>query len=233
MSEINNITHIGIVGTGTIGGGWVAHFLRNGLQVQAWDPAADAEEKLRQRIANVWPVLERLELHPDASPENLTFGATLEEAVSGVHFVQESTPERLPTKVATLQEIDGACPLETIIANSTSGYLMNAMAVECQYPERCVVAHPFNPPYLIPLVEVVAGPQTSPKVHQDAVDFYRATGKQPLKLNKEVPGFVADRLMEAVWRESLHMINNDMATVEEIDTAMRYGPGPRWAMMGR
>lgn len=226
------VQQIGIIGTGVIGGGWAAHFLRHGMTVTAWDPAPAAEAQLRQRVAAVWPILQRLGLHPNASPDNLHFSPTLAQAVATAEFVQESVPERLPVKIATLREIDAACPPDTVIASSTSGYLMTEMAVECQHPERCTVAHPFNPPYLMPVVEVVAGEKTSPEVHQWAVDFYRATGKQPLKLTKEIPGFVADRIMEAVWREILHMIDQDMATVEEIDMAVRYGPGLRWALMG-
>lgn len=230
--EVTNVERVAVIGTGVIGSGWIAHFLRQGMQVRAWDPASDAEEKVRERLTAVWPILTRLGLHPNASPDNLTFCATLEEAVADAQFVQENTPERLPIKIASLKAIDAACPPDTIIASSTSGYLMSEMDVECQHPERCTVAHPFNPPYLMPVVEVVASPRTSPEAHQWAVDFYRVTGKQPLKLTKEVPGFVADRIMEAVWREILHMIDNDMATVEEIDMAVRYGPGIRWAMMG-
>ena len=226
------VKDVAVIGTGVIGSGWAAHFLRCGMQVAAWDPAPDAEAKIRQRIVDVWPLLERIGLHEDAAPENLLFAPTLAEAVTNAALVQESTPERLPIKIETLRAIDAAAPLQAVIASSTSGYLMSEMAVECQHPQRCVVAHPFNPPYLMPVVEVVAGPQTAEDAHQWAVDFYRATGKQPLKLTKEVPGFVADRIMEAVWREILHMLDNDMATVEEIDAAVRYGPGLRWAMMG-
>jgi carnitine 3-dehydrogenase len=202
------------------------------MTVMAWDPAPGAEEKLRDRVTAVWPKLERLGLHPEASPDNLHFVPTLAEAVAQAEFVQENTPERLPIKIETLQQIDAACPPETVIASSTSGYLMTEMAVGLQYPERCLVAHPFNPPYLMPVVEVVAGELTSAAVQEWAVAFYRATGKRPLKLSREIPGFVADRIMEAVWREILHMLNHDMATVAEIEAAVRYGPGLRWALMG-
>lgn len=230
--EPTKVTKVAIVGTGVIGSGWAAHFLRNGMTVTAWDPGVDAEAKLRQRMAGVWPILERLGLHESASPDNLHFADSLAAAVADAHFVQESVPERLPIKIDTLSHIDAAAPPDTVIASSTSGYSMTEMAVRCQRPERLTVAHPFNPPYLMPLVEVVAGEQTSEECHQWAVDLYAATGKQPLKLTKEVPGFVADRIMEAVWREILHMIDNDMATVEEIDASVRYGPGLRWAIMG-
>ncbi len=228
----NAVKRAAVVGAGVIGGGWAAHFLRHGMQVAAWDPAPDAEAKLRKRLTVMWPKLERLGLHPDASPDNLSFRSDLASAVAQAEFIQESTPERLPVKIETLKNIDAACPPETIIASSTSGYPMTNMAVAVQHPKRCVVAHPFNPPYLVPLVEVVAGQQTSAEALEWAVDFFRATGKEPLKLSREIPGFVADRIMEAVWREILHMIDNDMATVAEIEASVRYGPGLRWALLG-
>lgn len=226
------VQRVGIIGTGVIGGGWAAHFLRNGMDVVAYDPAPGAEDKLRRRIDDVWPTLTRLGLHANANPARLTFADSLAAAVVDAEFVQENAPERAQIKIDTLAAIDAAAPVDTVIASSTSGYAMTMMAQKCVHPERCVVAHPFNPPYLMPVVEVVAGEKTTADAHDWAVAFYRATGKQPLKLTKEIPGFVADRLMEAIWREALHMINNDMATVEEIDAAIRYGPGLRWALMG-
>ena len=226
------VRHVAIIGTGVIGGGWAAHLLRNGMTVTAWDPAVGAEGKLRERITAVWPKLTRLGLHPEASLDKLHFAPTLAAAVAEVEFVQENVPERLPIKIDTLQQIDAACPSATVIASSTSGYLMTEMAVDLQHPERCVVAHPFNPPYLMPVVEVAAGELTSEAAHDWAVAFYKVMGKRPLKLSREVPGFVADRIMEAVWREILHMLDKDMATVAEIEAAVRYGPGLRWALMG-
>lgn len=227
------VKNVAIIGAGVIGGGWAAHFLRWGMNVTVWDPDPAAEGKLRERLETaVWPKLQRLGLKDGASLDKLAFAPTLAEAVANAEFIQENTPERLPIKISTFQQIDAACPPDTIIASSTSGYLMTEMAIDLKHPERCVVAHPFNPPYLMPLVEVVAGKETSEAAHDWAIAFYKATGKQPLKLTKEVPGFVADRIMEAVWREILHMIDNDMASVYEIDAAVRYGPGIRWALMG-
>ena len=232
-TDANNVKNVAVIGAGVIGGGWAAHFLRFGMKVTVWDPDPEAEAKLRERLKTaVWPKLERLGLKEGASLDNLSFAPTLAEAVANAEFIQENTPERLPIKIETFKQIDSACPKESIIASSTSGYLMTEMAVEVQHPERCVVAHPFNPPYLMPLVEVVAGKDTSEEAHDWSVEFYKSIGKQPLKLKKEVPGFVADRIMEAVWREILHMIDNDMASVYEIDAAVRYGPGIRWALMG-
>ena len=175
--QFTNVERVGIIGAGVIGGGWAAHFLRQGMQVKVWDPAPDAEEKFRERLeTTVWPTLEKLGLHPDAKAENVIFTETLAEAVADAQFIQENTPERLPIKISTLQAIDAAAPADTIIASSTSGYLMSEMAIDLKHPERCTVAHPFNPPYLMPVVEVVAGPETSDEAHQWAVDFYRHTG---------------------------------------------------------
>ena len=227
-----NITRVAIIGTGVIGSGWTAHFLRNGIDVMAHDPAPDAEARLQHAVANVWPLMERLGLAAGASPDRLAFAPDVASAVDNAQFIQENAPEREALKVALFAEIDANAPPNAIIASSTSGFPITTLAQQCQRPQRCLVAHPFNPPYLVPLVEVVGGALTDPAVVDWAVEFYNATGKQALKCSKEIPGFVADRLMEAIWREILHMVNNDMATVEEIDASIRYGPGLRWALMG-
>lgn len=223
---------VAVIGTGVIGSGWAAHFLRHGLDVVAYDPAPEAETQLFKAIDNVWPTLERLGLAEGANPNRLSFAPDLASAVTEVDFVQENAPERAEVKIELITAIDAATPPAVIISSSTSGYPMTMLAQHCKRPERCVVGHPFNPPYLIPLVEVVGGERTDPAVVDWAVDFYKAVDKQPLKMTKELPGFLANRLMEAVWREALHLVANDMATVEEIDAAMRYGPGLRWAIMG-
>lgn len=230
--DSTQVRHVAIIGTGVIGSGWAAHFLRQGLDVRAYDPAPEAEARLRQRITAVWPTLERLGLQPQADPSRLTFAPNIASAVSEAEFVQENVPERTGLKSEVLTEIDAATPPASVIASSTSGLPMTTLQKGCKYPERCVVGHPFNPPYLIPLVEVVGGEQTEPEVMRWAVDFYRAMGKHPLRLEREIPGFLADRLLEAVWREALHLVAEGLATVEEIDTAMAYGPGLRWAIFG-
>ncbi|HEX9921537.1 MAG TPA: 3-hydroxyacyl-CoA dehydrogenase NAD-binding domain-containing protein [Anaerolineae bacterium] len=228
----DQVKRVAVIGAGVIGGGWAAHFLRNGLDVVAYDPAPDAETHLRHKLAEVWPTLERLGLHPEASPDRLEFAPDVPTAVAAADVIQENAPERANLKIELITAIDSAAPPQTLIASSTSGYAMTMLAQHCRHPERCVVAHPFNPPYLVPLVEVVGGEKTEPEHLDWAVAFYRATGKRPLKVSKEIPGFVADRLMEAIWREILHMLTHDMATVEEIDASIRYGPGLRWAIMG-
>jgi carnitine 3-dehydrogenase len=183
-------------------------------------------------VAAAWPALSRLGLKPGADPERLIFAESVEAAVSEAQFVQESAPERLPLKQSLLARIDRAAPLETIICSSTSGFAATELQAECPSPERIVVGHPFNPPYLVPLVEVVGGEKTAVEAVDWAMDFYAAIGKRPLRLSRELPGFVANRLQEALWREALHMVNEGMATVSEIDAAIVDGPGLRWAIMG-
>lgn len=230
--EPNQVQRVAVIGAGLIGSGWIAHFLRQGLEVIAYDPAPEAEVRLRQKIDELWPTLERLGLQPQSSPDRLSFAPDLALAVAEADFVQENAPERAEVKTELITSIDAAAAAHTVIASSTSGYAMSTLAQRCQHPERCLVGHPFNPPYLVPVVEVVGGEKTAPEVLDWAMAFYKAIGKQPLKLSQENPGFVANRLMEAIWREVLHMLANNMATVEEIDASIRYGPGLRWAIMG-
>jgi carnitine 3-dehydrogenase len=223
---------VACVGAGVIGGGWVAHFLARGLDVLAYDPAPDAEDRLRGLVDAAWPALGRLGLAAGASPDRLTVAPTLAEAVADAQFVQESAPERLDLKADLLAEIDAATPPDVVIGSSTSGYGMSEMAVRCARPGRLVVGHPFNPPYLIPLVEVAGGERTDADTVAWAADFYRAVGKFVLTMDREVPGFIANRLQEALWREALHMVAAGEATVRQIDDAMTQGPGLRWAFMG-
>ncbi|SCK56160.1 carnitine 3-dehydrogenase [Streptomyces sp. WMMB 714] len=226
------VRRVACVGAGVIGGGWVAHFLARGYDVTAWDPAPDAEEKLRRLVDAAWPALRRLGLHPSASPDRLTVLPTLEEAVADAEFVQESAPEKLELKRSLLARIDAAAPGGVVIASSTSGYPMTDMQGEAADPGRLLVGHPFNPPYLIPLVEVVGGELTRPGAVEWASRFYEAAGKSVITMERELPGFIANRLQEALWREALHMVANGEATVQEIDDSITEGPGLRWAFMG-
>ena len=223
---------IACIGAGVIGGGWVAHFLAQGFRVRAWDPAPDAEVKLRRLVDAAWPALTSLGLAEGASRDNLVVTPTLAEAVEGVVFVQESAPEDLPLKRKLLAEIDATTPAGVVIASSTSGYGMTEMQADATTPERLVVGHPFNPPYLIPLVEVVGGERTAAWAVEHAAEFYRRVGKTVITMDREVPGFIANRLQEALWREALHMVANGEATVEQIDTAITAGPGLRWPVQG-
>jgi len=220
------------VGAGVIGGGWAAYFLARGYRVVAWDPAEDAEARLRHVISAAWPALTELGLAEGASTDNLTVEGDLAAACAQADFVQESAPEDLELKRALLADIDAATPVDVVVSSSTSGYGMSEMQTLCAHPERTVVGHPFNPPYLIPLVEVVGGNATSPEVVAWASDFFRHAGKSVITMEREVPGFVANRLQEALWREALHMVEAGEATVEEIDLSITDGPGLRWALQG-
>jgi carnitine 3-dehydrogenase len=226
------VRRVGIVGAGVIGGGWALHYLRMGLDVDVFDPGRNARSQLLGMVEEIWPLLERMGLRPGARPDRLSFHPDLPGAVAGADLVQESTPENGPAKRATITAIDAAARPETVIASSTSGFAMTMLQADCAFPERCVVGHPFNPPYLIPLVEVVGGEQTDPAAVTWLADFYAAVGKRPLRLSRELPGFVGNRLQEAMWREALHMVAAGEATVGEIDEAIAYGPGLRWALMG-
>ena len=231
-AQNNGARRVCLAGAGVIGSGWAARFLARGLDVIATDPAPGAEERLRAGVENAWPALERVGLSEGASRSRLSFTTNLEEAVSEADYVQENAPEREDLKRELLARVDAAASPDVIVASSTSGFLPTSLQSGCQHPERVVVGHPFNPVYLLPLVEVVGGERTSPEVVERAMDFYRALGMRPLHVRKEVEGHLSDRLQEALWRENLHLIAEGIATPGELDEAIVYGPGLRWALMG-
>jgi carnitine 3-dehydrogenase len=232
MSFITHIKTFAALGSGVIGSGWVARALAHGLDVVAWDPAPGAEAALRARVANAWPALEKAGLAPGASPDRLCFVATIEECVRDADFIQESAPERLDLKCELHAKISAAAKPDALIGSSTSGLLPSEFYADATHPERCVVGHPFNPVYLLPLVEVVGGAKTAPEAVQAAIQVYQSLGMRPLHVRKEVPGFIADRLLEALWREALHLVNDGVASTGEIDDAIRFGAGLRWSFMG-
>ena len=219
-------------GAGVIGGGWVAYFLARGYRVVAWDPADGADERLRHLVDAAWPALTELGLAEGADRATLIYEPDLATACAQADFVQESAPEDLDLKRRLLADIDAVTPDGVVISSSTSGYGMTDMQTECAHPERTVVGHPFNPPYLIPLVEVVGGTLTSPDVVAWTSDFFRLAGKSVITMEQEVPGFIANRLQEALWREALHMVAAGEATVEQIDLSITDGPGLRWPIHG-
>ena len=219
-------------GTGVIGGGWVAYFLARGYHVVAWDPGAGAEERLRHLVDAAWPALTELGLADGANRAALLFEADLTPACAQADFVQESVPEDLDLKRRVLADLDAATPADVVISSSTSGFGMTEMQTDCAHPGRTVVGHPFNPPYLIPLVEVVGGELTHPEVVAWTSDFFRVAGKSVITMQHEVPGFIANRLQEAMWREALHMVAAGDATVEQIDLSITDGPGLRWPIHG-
>jgi len=229
MKDVKQIT---VVGTGVIGNGWIARFLANGYDVIACDPAQHAELRMRKAIDQAWPTLEKLGLAEGASKNRVTFESNLAKAVKNADFIQENVPEREDLKRKVLAEIDQHAKPEAIIASSTSGLKPSTLQQDCQMPERVIVAHPFNPVYLVPLVELVGGEKTDQKIIKMAEDFYHSINMKPLILSTEIEGHVADRLMEAIWREALHIVNDGVATTEEVDAAIVYGPGLRWALMG-
>ncbi|UVN44745.1 L-carnitine dehydrogenase [Pseudomonas mosselii] len=232
MPFITEIKTFAALGSGVIGSGWVARALAHGLDVIAWDPAPGAEAMLRKRIANAWPALQKQGLAPGASQDRLTFVATIEACVRDADFIQESAPERLDLKLDLHAKISAAAKPNAIIASSTSGLLPSEFYESATHPERCVVGHPFNPVYLLPLVEIVGGRNTSPDAIEAAKTIYTTLGMRPLHVRKEVPGFIADRLLEALWREALHLVNDGVASTGEIDDAIRFGAGLRWSFMG-
>ena len=226
------IDTLGVVGTGVIGAGWAARALAHGLDVVAWDPAPGWQGRLMAAVENAWPALEKVGLYDGASRDRLQCADSLSAACEAADFIQESAPERLRLKQSLHEEIDAEAPPAVVIASSTSGLLPTELQSRCQHPERLVVGHPFNPVYLLPLVEVLGGERTSSGSVDQAVAFYRDLGMHPLRVRTEIEGFLSDRLQEALWREILHLVNDDVATTEELDTAIVYGPGLRWAFMG-
>ncbi len=232
MIFVTDIKTFAALGSGVIGSGWVARALSRGLDVLARDPAPGAEAQLRARVANAWPALQKQGLAAGASPERLRFASSVEACVAKADFIQESAPEQLELERSLHAKISAAARPDVLIASSTSGLLPSEFYADARYPERCVVGHPFNPVYLLPLVEVVGGVKTAPDAVQSAMQVYRSLGMRPLHVRKEVPGFIADRLLEAQWREALHLVNDGVASTGEIDDAIRFGAGLRWSFMG-
>ncbi len=232
MAGAKDIRRVAIVGGGVIGGGWAARCLAHGLDVVASDPGPGAEEKLRATVANAWPALTTVGLKAGASQSRLSFTKDVENAVKDADFVQESAPENEDLKRKLHARIDAAARPDVIIASSSSGLLPSRFQADCEHPERVLVGHPFNPVYMLPLVEVLGGNLTAAKYIDRAAEFYRSIGMRPLKVKVEVPGYIADRLQEALWREALHLIADGVCTTGDIDDAIRFGPGLRWSFFG-
>ena len=232
MSLNKQIRRIAIIGTGVIGASWAAQYLARGFDVTATNPDANAESRLRKDIDSAWKDLTVIGLSPGATRDRLTFTSNMKEALSDADFVQENAPERPDFKIKLFAEIDNATPSDSIIASSSSGITMSVIQSGCKHPERCVIGHPFNPPHIIPLVEVVGGNKTSPKVIQQAIAFYAAIGKKPIHLHKELPGHAANRLQAALFREVVYLIEQGVLSVEDADAAVSWGPGLRWGVMG-
>ena len=229
----DQVKHVTSIGAGPIGAGWAAHFLARGYQVTAYIHHRDEENQFMSVVNTAWPCLVDLGLADGASLDRLTITDDLNVATREAQFIQESAPERMEIKQALYETLGRITPPEVVIASSTSGLTMTDIQIKSATPERCVVGHPFNPPYLLPLVEVIGGDKTA----EDALDwvmaFYHHAGKEPIRLKKEIPGFIATRLQEALWREALHMVANGEASPKDIDRALRFGPAPRMAIQGQ
>jgi carnitine 3-dehydrogenase len=232
MSVTKQVRRIAIVGTGLIGASWAAYFLSRGFDVIATDPAPNAEANLRKYVEEAWNTLTAIGLSPTASLDRLSFTTSLTEALAGADFVQENGPERPDFKAKLFADMDDATPPDSILASSSSGLTMDVIQSACKRPERCVIGHPFNPPHIIPLVEVVGGAKTSAQTVDRAMEFYAAIGKKPIRLFKALPGHVANRLQAALYKEILNLVQQGVLTVEDADIAVCYGPGLRWGVMG-
>ena len=232
MSLNKQVRRIAIIGTGVIGASWAAQYLARGFDVIATNPDPNTESKLRKDIDAAWKDLTNMGLSPRATRDRLTFTSNMKEALSEADFIQENAPERPDFKIKLFAEIDDATPSDSIIASSSSGITPSVIQSKCKHPERVLIGHPFNPPHLIPLVEVVGGNKTSPEAIQQAMAFYASIGKKPIYLRKEFPGHVANRLQAALYREILYLIEQDVLSVEDADAAVSWGPGLRWGVMG-
>ena len=232
MSSNKPIDRIAIVGTGVIGASWAAYYLARGFDVTATDPMPNAEAGLRKYVDEAWNAFSKDGLTAGASRDRLTFKPSMAQALANADFVQENAPERPDFKIKLFAEMDDATPPDSILASSSSGITMDVIQSGCKRPERCVIGHPFNPPHIIPLVEVVGGAKTSPQTIEEAMAFYSSIRKKPIRLFKALPGHVANRLQAALYREVLYLIQQGVLSVEDADAAVSYGPGPRWGVMG-
>src|SRR6266702_6931681 len=232
MSLNKPIERIAIVGTGVIGASWAAYYLSRGFDVVATDPAPNAESNLRAYVKDAWELLSAYGLSPGASTERLSFDPSMQRALSKADLVQENGPERPDFKIKLFADMDDATPLDSIIASSSSGLTMDVIQSGCRHPERCVIGHPFNPPHIIPLVEVVGGAKTSEETIERAMEFYSSIGKKAIRLYKALPGHVANRFQAALYKEVLYLVQEGVLSVEDADVAISYGPGIRWGVMG-
>ena len=227
----HTISTVGIIGGGTIGASWAAYYLSRGLTVIVVDPFVEPA-KLEATIRQMWQHLESLGLPPQANRENLAIYQEINASLEKVDVVQECCPEKLALKHQILAELERVVAPHVPIISSTSSLMASDIQSECRYGERVLVGHPFNPPHLLPLVEVVGGQKTSPEVIEWALDFYRWIGKVPVHVKKEAPGHIANRLTAALYREAVHIVTEGIGSVADVDSAITNGPGLRWALMG-
>jgi 3-hydroxyacyl-CoA dehydrogenase len=232
MSLNQPVHRIAIVGTGVIGASWAAYYLAHGFDVVATDPGPQAEANLRKYVDDAWPLLTQVGLSAGASRERLTFTPDMSRALAEADWVQENAPERPDFKIKLFAQMDEATPPNSILASSSSGITMDVIQSACKRPERCVIGHPFNPPHVVPLVEVVGGAKTSEATIERAMAFYASIGKKAVRLHKALPGHVANRFQAALYREVLYLVQQGVLSVADADIAVCYGPGIRWGVMG-
>ena len=232
MSLNQPVHRIAIVGTGVIGASWAAYYLARGFDVVATDPGPQSEANLRKYVDEAWPLLTQVGLSPGASRDRLTFSLDMKRALADADWVQENAPERPDFKIKLFAQMDEATPPNSIIASSSSGITMDVIQSGCKRPERCVIGHPFNPPHVVPLVEVVGGAKTSEATIERAMAFYAGVGKKPVRLHKALPGHVANRFQAALYKEVLYLVQQGVLSVADADIAVSYGPGVRWGVMG-
>jgi carnitine 3-dehydrogenase len=226
------IRTVAIIGCGLIGGAWAAYFLSRGLAVRAYDPLPDGEARLRKIVCEALADLALLGGGSKGGAGALAYFPTLGEAVAGADYVQENAPEKIELKQALLGEIDAVAPCDVVIGSSTSSFPASELQAGCSFPQRVVVAHPFNPPHLVPLVEIVRGQRTDIAAQDAAYRFFERIGKAPVRVAKEAVGHLANRMSAALWREAVHIVAEGIASVEDVDRAIRFGPGLRWAIDG-
>jgi carnitine 3-dehydrogenase len=232
MSSNQSVHRIAIVGTGVIGASWAAYYLARGFEVVATDPGPQAEANLRKYVDDAWPLLTQVGLSAGASRDRLTFNTDMSRALADADWVQENAPERPDFKIKLFAQMDEATPPNSVIASSSSGITMDVIQSGAKRPERCVIGHPFNPPHVVPLVEVVGGAKTSEATIERAMAFYASIGKKPVRLYKSLPGHVANRFQAALYKEVLYLVQQGVLSVADADVAVSYGPGIRWGVMG-
>ena len=228
----SSINKIAVVGTGVIGTGWIIRFLFNKKQIKIFDPSEKQKKFLLDELKRTAPLLKKFYKSNININNQLEFCSSIKAAVSDVDLIQENTPENEKLKIRIIKEISHHSKKSAIIASSSSGLLPSRIQSKAKHPERVLIAHPFNPVYLLPLVEIVPGKKTAKKNILKANKFYTKIGMKTLILKKELPGYLSDRLQESMWRESLHIINEGFASTKDLDDAIIYGPGLRWSLMG-
>jgi carnitine 3-dehydrogenase len=229
---VSSIKNIAVIGIGVIGTGWIIRFLYNQKKIKVYDPNLEQKKNLLKEIKRVEPALRKIYKKKINLSKQLEFSDSLEKAVQNADLIQENAPENEALKKNLIKEISQYSKINSIIASSSSGLLPSKIQSKCKNPKRLIIAHPFNPVYLLPLVELVAGKQTDKKFINKANMFYSNIGMKTLILKKELPGYLSDRLQESMWRESLHIINEGYASTQDLDDAIIYGPGLRWSLMG-